>query len=318
MAGTQTRPLVAGLGPTASAPSVAAQRRKRKPRVETAYLYLLPAAILLAFVFGYPTVQSVLLSLQRNKGINDPGRFIGLDNFVQLTRDPIFWQVAWQTIVWTLGVVVFTTVLAYLLALIINQPFRGKGIFRTIVILPAATSLAVSAMIWKFAFDPNGLVNYTLSGFKASDTGIPWLADNPQAMVAIIFVGIVVSVPLTAVMLAAAMRSIPHELYEAASIDGASRWSQTLRITLPLTRTMLLIVTLANFVVAFNSFPIIFVMTNGGPINRTDILATYLYEEGFQILNWGLASTLAVVVLVFLLILSVGYVHLLIHRTKVG
>jgi multiple sugar transport system permease protein len=91
-----------------------------------------------------------------------------------------------------------------------------------------------------------------------------------------------------------------------------------MRITLPLTRTMLLITTLANFVVAFNSFPIIFVMTNGGPINRTDILATYLYQQGFQILNFGLASALAVVVLVILLVLSLAYVHLLIHRTKVG
>ncbi len=186
------------------------------------------------------------------------------------------------------------------------------------MILPAATSLAVSAMVWKYAFDPNGLVNHTLSGFGSTDDGIPWLADNPQAMAAIIFVGILVSVPLTAVMIAASMRSIPRDLYEAAALDGASRLSQTMRITLPLSRTMILITTLANFVVAFNSFPIIFVMTNGGPINRTDILATYLYQEGFQILNFGLASALAVVVLVILLVLSLGYVHLLIHRTKVG
>jgi multiple sugar transport system permease protein len=211
-----------------------------------------------------------------------------------------------------------TTVLAFILAVILNQNFTGKAIFRTLVILPAATSLAVSAMVWKYAFDPNGLVNHTLSGFGSTDNGIPWLADNPQAMAAIIFVGILVSVPLTAVMIAASMRSIPRDLYEAAALDGASRLSQTMRITLPLSRTMILITTLANFVVAFNSFPIIFVMTNGGPINRTDILATYLYQEGFQILNFGLASALAVVVLVILLVLSLGYVHLLIHRTKVG
>src|SRR5262249_9941838 len=273
---------------------------------------------LLAFIFGYPTIQSVILALQRNKGINDPGRFIGIDNFVQLSRDPIFWQVTFQTLVWTFGVVAFTQVLAFFLALIINQRFRFKAVFRTLVILPAATALAVSAMIWRYSFDPNGFVNHTLAGFGSTDNGIAWLADNPQAMIAIIFVGIVVSVPLTAVMIAAAMRSIPHELYEAAAIDGANRISQTLRITLPLTRTMLLITTLANFVVAFNSFPIIFIMTNGGPINRTDILATYLYEQGFQILNWGLASAMAVVVLIFLLIVSVTYVHLLIHRTRVG
>ena len=315
MAGAQTSPLITGLR---AAPASVSVRRRRRWRFDSAYLYLLPATILIAFVFGYPTIQSVLLSLQRNKGINDPGRFIGVDNFAQLSRDSLFWQVTWQTFVWTVGVVFVTTIFAYVLALILNQRFRGKTVFRTLVILPAATSLALSAMVWKFAFEPEGLVNHTLAGFGNPEGGIPWLADNPQAMTAIIIVGIAVSVPLTGVMIAAAMRSIPRELYEAAAIDGASRLTQTFRITLPLTRTMLLIVTLANFVVAFNSFPIIFVMTGGGPINRTDILATYLYQQGFQLFNFGLASALAVVVLVMLLILSLSYVHLLIHRTKVG
>jgi multiple sugar transport system permease protein len=320
MAGAESTPLVGGLrvGASASTSSAAGARRRRRRRFDSAYLYLLPAAALIVFVFGYPTLQSILLSVQRNKGIRDPGRFIGIDNFVELWRSPVFWQVTWQTFVWTVGVVGVTTILAFVLALILNQQFRGKSIFRTIVILPAATSLAVSAMVWKFAFDPDGLVNHTLAGFGPTEGGIPWLANNPQAMIAIIFVGILVSVPLTGVMIAAAMRSIPRDLYEAAAIDGASRLTQTFRITLPLTRTMLLITTLANFVVAFNSFPIIFVMTNGGPINRTDILATYLYQQGFQILNFGLASALAVVVLVILLVLSLAYVHLLIHRTRVG
>jgi multiple sugar transport system permease protein len=318
MSGAQTTPLIGGLRSGMADPSVPPRRRPRRLRFNSAYLYLAPAAVLILFVFGYPTVQSVLLSVERNRGLRDPGRFIGLDNFVTLWNSPVFWQVTWQTFVWTVGVVGVTTVLAFVLALILNQHFRGKALFRTIVILPAATSLAVSAMVWKYAFDPNGLVNHTLSGFGPTDNGIPWLADNPQAMIALIFVGILVSVPLTAVMLAAAMRSIPRDLYEAAALDGASRLSQTLRITLPLSRTMLLITTLANFVVAFNSFPIIFIMTNGGPINRTDILATYLYQQGFQILNFGLASALAVVVLVVLLVLSLLYVHVLIHRTKVG
>ena len=298
MAGAQTTPIPASLRTSASASSAAGARPRRRWVFESAYLYLLPAGLLILFVFGYPTIQSILLSVQRNKGIRDPGRFIGIDNFVELSRSPIFWQVTWQTFIWTIGVVGVTTVLAFILAVILNQNFTGKAIFRTLVILPAATSLAVSAMVWKYAFDPNGLVNHTLSGFGSTDNGIPWLADNPQAMAAIIFVGILVSVPLTAVMIAASMRSIPRDLYEAAALDGASRLSQTMRITLPLSRTMILITTLANFVVAFNSFPIIFVMTNGGPINRTDILATYLYQEGFQILNFGLASALAVVVLV--------------------
>jgi multiple sugar transport system permease protein len=299
-------------------PSTGVARRRRPRRFETAWLYLLPATLLIGFIFIYPTLQSIWLAFQRNKGIRDPGRFIGLDNFFTLYRDPQFWQILWQTVVWTVGIVSFTTILAYLLALILVQRFRGKQVFRTIVILPAATSLALSAVVWKFAFEPNNLVNHTLSLFGSTKGGIPWLANVPQAMIAMIYVGIVVSVPLTAVMLAASIRSIPRDLYEAASIDGAGRAKQTLRITLPLTRTMLLIVTLANFVVVFNSFPIIFVMTGGEPINRTDILATWLYEQGFELFDFGIASALAVIVLGMLLVLSLLYVHLLIHRTRVG
>ncbi len=301
-------------------PASLAGRRIGRPkrRFESAYLYLLPAALLLSFVFLYPTTQSVWLAFQHNKGINDAGSFAGVANFIELWNDPLFWKITGQTFLWTVGVVAVTTVLAYLLALILVQSFRGKTLFRTLIILPAATSLALSAVVWKFAFEPGNLVNHTLAGFGSAKGGIAWLANVPQAWVALIFVGICVSVPLTAVMLAAAMRSVPRDLYEAASIDGASRGAQTFRITLPLTRTMLLIVTLANFVVAFNSFPIIFVMTSGGPINRTDILATWLYQKGFQLLDFGMASTLAVVVLGVLLVLSLFYVHLLIHRTKVG
>lgn len=294
------------------------QNRRRRGRIENAYLYLLPAGLLLALVFAYPTLQSVLLAFRREAGINAEGEYIGLGNFVELAGDPVFWQVAKQTFVWSGGIVFFATILGYALALILNQQFRGRAAFRTLVILPLATSVTVSAMVWRFAFAPDGLVNYTLAGLGSTEGGIPWLANTPQAMVAIIFVGIMVTMPLTAIMLAAAMRSIPRELYDAARIDGASEVVQTLRITLPLTRTMLLVVTLANFVIAFNAFPIIFVMTRGGPLNRTDILATYLYEHAFEFFNFGLASAVAVVILVTLLILSVSYVHLFIHRTKVG
>ena len=293
-------------------------QRRRRGRIGTVYVYLLPAGVLLSLIFAYPTVQSVLLSFQRNAGINDPGEFSGFANFTQLWGDSLFWQVARQTFVWSGGIVFFTTILGYVLALILNQQFRGKAVFRTLVILPLATSVAVSAMVWRYAFAPDGIVNYTLAGLGSTEGSIPWLANTPPAMIAIIFVGILVSMPLTAIMLAAAMRSIPRELYEAATIDGASELMQTLKITLPLTRTMLLVVTLANFVIAFNAFPIIFVMTGGGPLNRTDILATYLYQHAFEFFNFGLASAIAVVILVTLLTLSVSYVHLLIHRTKVG
>ena len=209
MSGTPRPPGCVGLPRAASSAPPSRAAGGDGIRFNSAYLYLLPAGLLIGFVFGYPTIQSIASSVQRNKGINDTGRFIGIDNFVQFSRDPIFWQVTWQTFVWTVGVVLFTTILAYTPRADPQPALPGQGHLPDDR-HPARRDVArLMAMVFRFAFDPNGLVNHTLSGFGPTDGGIPWLANNPQAMAAIIFVGILVSVPLTGVMIAAAMRIHP-------------------------------------------------------------------------------------------------------------
>lgn len=281
------------------------------------YGYLLPGALLLLAVFAIPIGQTVWLSLHATEGLSREKAWVGLDNYRSIFDDGLFWRILAQTAVWSVAVVGLTTVLAYLVAHVVQARFRGRRGFRVVLMLPWATSLAVSAVVWRFALGSDGLVNHSVSLLGLGTLSLAWLADLPQAGVAVIFVGVWVSVPFTAVMLGAAMRSVPSELHEAAELEGASALARSLFVTLPLIRRVLGIVTLSNFVVVFNSFPIIYVMTGGGPVNKTDILATYLYRVGFSgEFDVGTASAIAVVGLVLLLALSIVYVRLLVDRTR--
>lgn len=283
------------------------------------YVYLLPSAVLLVGVFAVPIVQTVWISLHVTNGLSGASTWSGLKNYRSLFADGVFWRVLVQTVVWSVVVVGMATVLAYGVAHVTQARFRGRRALRVVLMLPWATSLALSAVVWRFALAPQGLVNHSLSLFGLGDVSVAWLADVPQAAFAVLAVGIWVTVPFTAVMLGAAMRSIPSDLYEAAALEGASGLACSMRITLPLIRRVLLTVTLSNFVVVFNSFPIIYVMTGGGPVNKTDILATYLYRRGFAgDFDIGAASAIAVIILVLLLALSVIYTRTLINRTRVA
>ncbi len=282
------------------------------------YAYLLPAALLLAAVFAIPIVQTVWLSLHTQEGLSPEKTWVGLANYRDLFADGTFWRVFAQTVVWTVSVVGVTTVAGFAVAHVLHARFRGRWLFRVVLMLPWATSLALSAVVWRFAMSPKGLVNESISLLGLGEVSVAWLADVPQAALAVIYVGIWGSVPFTAVMLVAAMRSIPDSIHEAAELDGAGALARAFFVTLPMIRRVLLVVTLSNFVLVFNSFPIIYVMTGGGPVNKTDILATYLYRTGFSgDFDIGTASAIAVVILVLLLVMSIVYVRGLVNRTRV-
>jgi multiple sugar transport system permease protein len=170
--------------------------------------------------------------------------------------------------------------------------------------------------MWKFALQPNGLMDRTLSMLGLKSLIQPWLANTPQALIVLILVGVWASVPFTTVILGAGMRAIPDELYEAFSLESSNPLVRDWLITLPLLRPVFLISLMSNFIVVFNSFPIIYVMTQGGPVNKTDILATYLYTTAFSDLDVGHASAIAIVVSIVLLVLTFIYIRLLVYRSS--
>jgi len=282
------------------------------------YLFILPSAI---FIFGliyYPIIDAARISFYNYNFLSGEIVFIGLKNYIEIFKDQNFLIIFRRTIVWTFSVVSGTVIISLLFAILLDAKFKFKRLVRSILVLPWATSLAISAMIFKWGLNSDrGLINHTLNqilGLIKNNVG--WLARGETAFPWLVFIGIWVSVPFTTLVVLAAMKSVPNDLKEAASIDGANFLQTYFKIELPLISPILKIMILMNFIVVFNSFPIIWIMTEGGPINSTDIIVTYLYKQAFKFLEFGKASAMAMIVFVVLLIISLLYSRNLMKESK--
>jgi multiple sugar transport system permease protein len=225
--------------------------------------------------------------------------------------DPVFLDATRRTLVWTACVVGGTVLFSVPVALVLNQDFHGRGIARTIVMLPWSVSLTMTAVVWRWAFnDDYGMVNVTLQRLGLIGGPIHWLATPELAFPVEIAVGILVSIPFTVTILLGGLSSVPGDIYEAARIDGASAWQQFRQLTLPLLRPFINMAILLNVIYVFNSFPIIWVMTQGGPDNGTHILVTYLYELGFRLGRPGQAAAVSLIMLVMLFVFSIVYLRM--------
>jgi len=280
-------------------------------QARVAYLLLAPALVLVTAIVFYPIWNTFLMSLSEVNSVAQRTGPAGLKHYVEIFRAPLFWRVLGQTGLWTVSVVVVTTVLAMPMALALNLRFPGRRLARAILIVPWAASLMINAIAWRWILDGQySIINALLFKIGLIKEPIVWLGSGALGFVAIIFVGILVSIPFTTFSLLAGLQSIPGELYEAARVDGAGFWHTFIHITIPLLRSALTVTTLMNVIYVFNSFPIIWVLTEGGPAYRTDILITFLYKEAFRNGRFGPASAMAVMTFVILLLFSIGFSRL--------
>ncbi|MDE1180157.1 sugar ABC transporter permease [Paraburkholderia sp.] len=281
------------------------------PRVSTPWLLIAPSLILALFIISYPIFNIVWQSLHEVSRFGAIRDFTGFQNFIDVFDDPVFLEAARRTLVWTACVVIGTVVSSVPVALILNQDFYGRGIARTIVMLPWSVSLTMTAVVWRWSFnDDYGMVNVTLQRLGLISGPIHWLATPELAFPVEIAVGILVSIPFTVTILLGGLSSVPGDIYEAARIDGASAWQQFVKLTLPLLKPFINMAILLNVIYVFNSFPIIWVMTQGGPDNGTHILVTYLYELGFRLGRPGQAAAVSLIMLVMLFVFSIAYLRL--------
>ena len=272
-------------------------------------LCLLPALALLALIFVYPIVSTLLDSVSNVSALS--GRTGGPtgENWRALAADETFTRgVLPRTLWWTIGVVSVTILLSLPLALLLQEEFRGRKVARLLILLPWAVPLPISAIIWTFIFNgQQGTLNALLAKFGI--VGPVWLATANTSLPVMIWVGVWASVPFTVVTLLAGLQSIGADLLEAASLDGANGWVRFRAIILPLLRPVLNVAIVLNTIYVFNSFPIIWVMTQGGPANTTDTLITYLYKQAFKFSQPGQAQAMGVVSFLVLLGFSVWYLH---------
>lgn len=290
--------------------------RSRQFSASLAGLILIaPSMILSLGVIGYPIFDVLRMSLFEVNRFGVLRDFSGFANFAAAFSDPVFLQVTYQTVIWTVCVVAGTILLSVPIAIILNEDFYGRTIARTIVLLPWAVSLAMTAVTWRYVMNGDfGTFNMALSALGFPLGNYPWLAEPGTAFIIEILVGILVSVPFTVTIIIGGLSSIPDDLYEASAIDGANILQRFWNITLPLLRPFMQIAVVLNVIYVFNSFPIIWIMTGGGPANRTDILITYVYKQAFSFGKLGMASAGSVVM--FLMLVCFAVLYLFITRDK--
>jgi multiple sugar transport system permease protein len=280
-----------------------------------AYALVLPSFLVLVALIGYPVVNTFVSAFSRVSPVGNIVSFGTLANYRQLAEDPNLPQVLRQTAIYTLVSVGITTVVSFVLALVLNQRFRGRTLAKALLLLSWAAPLSVVAILWRWIFHGQlGAFNYVLSQFGLIHEYRVWLGEPGTAMMAAIYVEVWSSIPFVTITLLAGLQSVPRDIYDAAKVDGADQVREFFDMTLPLMKPVTFIATLLSVIYAFNSFTIIWIFTKGGPAFRTDIIVTYLYKLAFINLDFGAASALATITFAILIIFSVTYSRVYLGR----
>jgi multiple sugar transport system permease protein len=257
----------------------------------------------------YPLGLNFYTSLQHRVFTEPMGnRFVGLANYVKIATEPTFWLVLRQSAVWVTGSLAFQFLLGLALALLLNERFPARGLYRSLILSPWAISGVIIAIMWKWMYNPQvGVLNEILVRLGLASHRLAFLADPSTALPAVIFTNIWRGTPFFAVMLLAALQAVPKELYEAAAMDGAGPWQRFLNVTLPSILPMIFAALLLRTIWIFNDVDLIFVMTDGGPVRASETLATFLYKKASRDLDFGMGSALAMVMFAILMTITALY-----------
>lgn len=276
-----------------------------------AYSLLAPSLVIFLCLLIYPLIEVFRMSLYDITVWGEA--FIGLGNYRQLIHDKLFWQALSQTVYFVVWSVVFHFLIALGLALILHQKISPliRSFFRGVFILPWLISPTVAAMIWVLVFTPFGVLNGLLTslGILSQGQTIAWLGSPATSLWSVTLVNIWRGFPFSMVMLLAGLQAIPEELYEASMMDGANVWRRFIHITLPCLKGVIGTVVLLDVIWTFRHFDLIFVMTGGGPVNSSEVLATSIYAQAFRNLKMGYASAQAIAMFGILFVLSLGYIR---------
>jgi multiple sugar transport system permease protein len=270
------------------------------------WLMLAPGVLFLAAFVAYPFFYGIYLSLVERR-VAQPGVFVGLANFVNMTQDAVFWQVARNTFVYTVVATLLKMVGGLAMALVINQQFRGRNLARAFLLLPFIVPTVLSTVAWMWILDPTfSVVNWTLVNSGLVKQNFSWLGNANLAMASIIAVNTWRGLPFYGITLLAGLQTIPPDLYEAAAIDGAGVGQRFRYITLPVLKPILVIVTMFSVIFTFSDFQLPYVLTHGGPANATHLFATYAFDIGMSAGILGMGAAVALAMLPALALLIVG------------
>ena len=269
-------------------------------------LLITPALVLIFGLVLYPFFYNVWLSFQGMSAKHMDAGFVGLANYTRMLSNPTYQSATIKTIIWTMGVVGGQVVVGLGIALLLNQQFKGRGLARSLMILPYTISTVVVAFIFKWMLnDLYGIVNQTLLAIGVIQEPIIFLGSARLAMVTVTLVAIWQAVPLVVLMLLAGLQAIPHDLYDAARVDGANPVQEFWAVTLPGLSGVLEVVVILKTIWTFNWFDLIWLMTQGGPGEGTTTLPVFVYQQGFRLLRFSRASAVSVTMVIYLVVLMV-------------
>ncbi len=279
--------------------SAAKRPKKLKVSHNVSFLSALPwigpALVLILLVVIWPVIELIRTSFTDISLAGSLLDFNGLANYRDLLANTDLYPVVKRTLLWVFGIVFFTVLLSLPLAQLINQNFPGRKYVRWAMIFPWAASVVMTSMIWTWILDAySGELNLTLTQLGLISEPVDWVNNPGSSFYFLMWVAVFVSVPFTTFVLLAGLQSIPADIVEAASVDGATHWQIYRRIKFPLLRNSLLIASIINIINVFNSFPIIWVMTRGGPGYETDTTTTFAYKLAFIESNMGQSTALGV------------------------
>ena len=268
----------------------------------TPYLFLLPATAVLLVFFFIPFFQTIGLSFfDYSSSIYNPS-FNGLDNYIKLFNEPVFYKVMFNTFMYLVIAVPFLVVFPLFIAILINQKIRGITLYKILIYLPVIVSIVVAAIAFKWLYAGQGVLNYLLSLFHIEPIG--WLVDTKWALFSVAVVTIWKGIGYYMMIYLASLMSVPQDLYEAADIDGANFLQKHLTVTIPHIMPTIALVSTISTISAMKVFAEIYVMTKGGPLDSSKTIVYYIYERAFENLDLGYASALAVVLLVVVMLFS--------------
>lgn len=272
-------------------------------------LFLFPALFIYIIVVVFPTVYSLFLSFCDWNGLGEK-KFVGLKNYIQLfTSDSVFYTALRNNIIWIILTICLTVLLALLLALVLNRSFRGRIVYRAIFYFPYMLSWIIVGIIWKWMYNPNfGLINQVLGMVGLDSLKGAYLSNTKMALYCVFIAALWQGLGQPMLYFLAGLQTLPNDILEAAKIDGAGKFNLFFRVIVPMLKETFVIVLATQIIASMKVYDIVYVMTDGGPANSTQTLATYMYNQTFTYSNLGVGSAIATVMVLIMMVVIVPYV----------
>ena len=273
-------------------------RRKLTP-----YAFLAPAIVLIGTFVLLPMISALIMSFTEYNMI-DEARFVGTSQYKKLFSDAFFWNALFNSLLYLVVVVPILTIAPIFLAVLVNRKVKGISVFRAIYYLPVVTSLVVTGLMWKWVYEENGVLNFVLMKLGLLEKPVAWLASPESALPAIMSVTIWSGMGFYMVIYLAGLQSISKSLYEAADLQGVSKFRQTIFITIPMLRPYIVLVAVISSIAAMKVFEEVFIMTKGGPLGQTETLVFFVYQNAFVEFDMGYASAAGMALFAVTFVLS--------------